>query len=360
MDQCGGVSDGFGEPARALRPKMRIGVVIPTYDHYGNAGVIRRLIGDAERLGYDSVWFGDHLIVPGYAVRQTDPHWYEALSCAILGMGMTDRLSFGMDVLVAPYRNPILLAKMAATASELSSGRLMLGLGVGFLKGEFEALGAPFERRGPMTDECLKVLRLLFEGRGAVSYHGEWVSFDDMYFGPIPARPPPLLVGGNHRRAIERAARLGDGWHPLFTSPEVYARGRARINQIRESEGLTSRPFTFSYSCAQTRLLARGESPPQAFSQKIQAPSDYEYIPEAGRAPDGRQRFIGTVEELQDDIAVFAAAGVEQLVLRFAMPQDPVVTADRISEHWRLFSEQVLPACRSFKGPALACQRSVS
>ena len=128
--------------------------------------MIRRLIGDAERLGYDSVWFGDHLIVPGYAVRQTDPHWYEALSCAILGMGMTQRLSFGMDVLVAPYRNPILLAKMAATASELSSGRLMLGLGVGFLKGEFEALGAPFARRGPMTDECLKVLRLLFEGRG--------------------------------------------------------------------------------------------------------------------------------------------------------------------------------------------------
>ncbi len=326
---------------------MQIGVVIPTYDHYGNAGVIRRLIGDAERLGYDSVWFGDHLIVPGYAVRQTDPHWYEALSCAILGLGLTQRLSFGMDVLVAPYRNPILLAKMAATASELSSGRLMLGLGVGFLKGEFEALGAPFERRGPMTDECLKVLRLLFEGRGPLSYHGEWVNFDDMYFGPTPARPPPLLVGGNHERAIERAARLGDGWHPLFTSPELYARGRARINQIREREGLMSRPFTFSYSCAQTRVLAPGESPPKGFSQKIQAPSDYEYIPETGRAPDGRQRFIGTVEELQDDIAAFAAAGVDQLVLRFAMPRDPVVTADRISEHWRLFSAQVLPACRT-------------
>jgi probable F420-dependent oxidoreductase len=325
---------------------LRIGVVIPTYDHYGNAGVIRRLIGDAERLGYDSVWFGDHLIVPGYAVRQTDPHWFEALSCAILGMGMTDRLSFGMDVLVAPYRNPILLAKMAATASELSSGRLMLGLGVGFLKGEFEALGAPFERRGPMTDECLKVLRLLFEGRGPLSYHGEWVSFDDMYFGPTPARPPPLLVGGNHERAIERAARLGDGWHPLFTSPELYARGRARINQIRAREGLVSRPFTFSYSCAQTRMLARGESPPQTFSQKIQAPGDYEYIPEAGRAPDGRQRFIGTAEELRGDIAAFAAAGVDQIVLRFAMPQDPVVTVDRIGDHWRLFSDEVLPACR--------------
>ena len=334
MDPCGGV-------------RVQIGLVIPTYDDYGNAGVIRRLIGDAERLGYDSVWFGDHLIVPGYAIRQTDPHWYEALSCAILGLGLTHRLSFGMDVLVAPYRNPILLAKMAATASELSSGRLMLGLGVGFLKGEFEALGAPFARRGSMTDEYLKVLRLLFEGRGPLSHHGEWVRFDDMYFGPVPARPPPLLVGGNHERAIERAARLGDGWHPLFTSPELYARGRARINQIREREGLTGRPFTFSYSCAQTRLLAPGEPPPQAFSQKDRAPGDYEYIPEAARAPDGRQRFIGTAEELRDDIAAFAAAGVDQIVLRFAMPHDPVVTVDRISEHWRLFSDEVLPACRA-------------
>ena len=107
-----------------------------------------------------------------------------------------------------------------------------------------------------------------------------------------------------------------------------------------------SRPFTFSYSCAQTRLLAPGEPPPQAFSQKVRAPSDYEYIPETGRAPDGRQRFIGTAEELQDDIAAFAAAGVDQIVLRFAMPHDPVVTVDRIHEHWRLFSDKVLRFCR--------------
>jgi alkanesulfonate monooxygenase SsuD/methylene tetrahydromethanopterin reductase-like flavin-dependent oxidoreductase (luciferase family) len=249
--------------------------------------------------------------------------------------------------LVAPYRNPILLAKMAATASELSSGRLMLGLGVGFLKGEFEALGAPFARRGAMTDECLKVLRLLFEARGPLSHHGEWVSFNDMHFGPVPARPPPLLVGGNHQRAIERAARLGDGWHPLFTSPELYARGRARINQIREREGLMNRPFTFSYSCAQTRLLAPDEPAPPAFSQKDQAPGDYEYIPEIARAPNGRPRFIGTAEELRADVAAFAAAGVEQIVLRFAMPHDPVVTVDRIREHWSLFSNEVLPACRA-------------
>jgi probable F420-dependent oxidoreductase len=327
---------------------MKIGVVIPTYDSYGDPRVIRRLIGEAEELGYDSVWFADHLIVPGYAVQQTDPHWYEALSCAILGMGMTNRLSFGTDVLVAPYRNPIVLAKMAATAAELSSGRLMLGLGVGFLRGEFDALGLPFTQRGAMTDEYLKVMRLLFEGgAGPPSYQGEWIRFEDAHFGPIPTVPPPLLVGGNHERALERAARLGDGWHPLFTSPELYARGRARINEIREREGLTRRPFTFSYSCPQTRLLAPGEPPPAFFSQKLKAPGDYDYIPEMGRARDGRQRFIGTAEELREDFAAFAAAGVVQIVLRFALPHDAVVTVDRIAAHWRSFSEQLLTSCKA-------------
>jgi alkanesulfonate monooxygenase SsuD/methylene tetrahydromethanopterin reductase-like flavin-dependent oxidoreductase (luciferase family) len=79
----------------------------------------------------------------------------------------------------------------------------------------------------------------------------------------------------------------------------------------------------------------------------VQAPSDYEYIPETGRAPDGRQRLIGTAGQLRDDIAAFAAAGVEQIVLRFAMPHDPVVTTERIGEQWRCFSEQVLPVCRA-------------
>jgi len=121
---------------------VRVGVVIPTYDSYGNAGVIRRLIGAAEVLGYDSVWFGDHLIVPGYAVRQTDPHWYEAMSCAILGMGMTSRLSFGTDVLVAPYRNPILLAKMAAMFEMVERH--------GIKKNSASIRGATRKRSGPM------------------------------------------------------------------------------------------------------------------------------------------------------------------------------------------------------------------
>jgi len=320
---------------------MRFGVVVPTYNDFASSEVLRRLILEAEALNYDSVWFGDHIVVPSYAVRQTDQRWYEALSCAMFGMGLTRRIGFGTDVLVAPYRSPILLAKMAATASELSGGRLTLGLGVGYLKGEFEALGIPpFNRRGDVTDEYMRVMRLLLESHGPVSHQGEWIKFHDVHFGPVPARAPPLLVGGNHERALERAARLGDGWHPLFISPERYAAGRARIEAARVRERLTARPFTYSYSCPQTRLLARGEPAPAAFVQKHDAPSDYDYIPEPGRAPDGRQRFIGTAEQLREDIQAFAAAGAEQIVLRFAMPHDPV---ELLVAQWREFRAQVLP-----------------
>lgn len=326
---------------------MRIGVCIPTYDAYGDGEVQRRLIVEAERYGFDSVWFGDHILVPSYAVKQTDPHWYDAVATAILGMGLTSRISFGTDVLVAPYRDPIRLAKMAATASELSGGRLMLGLGVGYLKGEFEALGVPpYERRGAVTDEYLRVMRLLFETHGPVAFDGEWIRFSEVEFGPVPRIAPPLLVGGNHDRAHERAARLGDGWHPLFCAPDAYARGRDRIGEIRAREGI-GRPFTFSYSCPQTRLLVPGEAMPRAFVQNTdEAPDDYDYVPETGRAADGRQRFIGTAEQLYDDIAAFAAAGVEQMVLRFAMSWDPVITPDRIGEQWQAFAELLLPAAR--------------
>lgn len=326
---------------------MRVGVVIPTYDQYGDAAVIRRLIGEAEALGYHSVWFGDHIVVPEYAIRRTDPHWFEAMTCAIAGIGMTSRLSFGTDVLVTPYRNPLLLAKMAATASELSAGRLLLGMGVGFLKGEFEALDAPpFSRRGAATDEYLRVMRLLFEADGdrPLSFDGEWIKFEDIRFGPRPAKAPPLLVGGNHRRAHERAARLGDGWHPLWATPEAYAEGRRRISQLRAAEDVT-RPFTFSFSCSYTRLLAVGEAAPVYAGHSGETPEDYDYVPVFPCAADGRQRFIGLPSQLQEDMAAYAEAGVEQIVLRFAFPWDPEIGVDRHIGQMRAFAEQVLPSC---------------
>lgn len=323
---------------------MRFGVCIPTYDQYGDPAVLARLIREAERIGYDSVWFGDHIVVPRYATAMTDPHWYEAITTAAVGIGMTSRLKFGTDVLVTPNRNPLLLAKMAATASELSDGRLMLGMGIGYLRGEFEALGSPpYERRGAVTDEYLRIMRLLFEARGPIAFKGEWFTFEEIRFGPVPASPPPLLVGGNHARALERAALLGDGWHPLFCDRHEYARGRHRILELREESGQT-RPFTFSYSCPRTRLLRPGEAPPVESYGLGERPEEYAYIPTIGRAAHGRQHFIGTAEQLIEDISAYAEAGVEQMVLRFALAWDPDITPERMVEQWVGFAELVAGA----------------
>jgi probable F420-dependent oxidoreductase len=308
---------------------MRFGVVIPTYGRFGDPTAIRALIDQAEAVGFESAWFGDHVVVPGYAADATDPHWYEALTCAIHGMGHTSRLRFGTDVLALPCREPLLLAKMAATASLLSGGRLSVGVGVGFLRGEFEALGAPpYDQRGAVTDELLEVLRLALTTTGPASFDGRWVRFEDMHFGPLPSAPPPLLVGGNGDRAIRRAAALGDGWHPLWPTPERYAEGRRRILELRREAGI-ARPFSFSYSCPHTVL--RDTPAPSAGSPAHHSGAlgpDYAYVPGLPHAPDGRVRFNGTAQQLRDDVAAFAAAGVEQLVVRLWIPSDVAQTVD--------------------------------
>jgi alkanesulfonate monooxygenase SsuD/methylene tetrahydromethanopterin reductase-like flavin-dependent oxidoreductase (luciferase family) len=269
----------------------------------------------------------------------------EAVTCAITGLALTSRLSFGTDVLVAPYRNPLTLAKMAATASLISPDRLQLGLGIGWLEGEFEALSAPpFSARAKATEECLEAMRLVFEGHGPQSYQGDWVRFQRVQFEPKPSGAVPLLVGGNHAKAIRRAALLGDGWHPLFMTEQDYAAGRAEIKRIRQEKEI-SRPFVFSYSCSQTRLLTDTAEPLLAHGSKPEDGSSY--APGYPRAADGRLRFMGTAQELRDDCSAYAAAGVEQLVLRFAVTRDAMIDPEAFMAQLRRFAEDVLPHCRA-------------
>ena len=326
---------------------MKLGVVIPTHDQYATEAAFRRIVATLERLEFDSAWFGDHVLLPDGHPPYLPPDWMEAVSCAIAGIGMTSRLSFGFDILVAPYRPPVLLAKMAATAVRLSGGRLILGLGIGWLAGEFETVGAPpYADRAAVTEEYLEVMRVLLETEGAASYDGKWVRFDRAHFGPRPAVAPPILVGGNHGKALRRAALLGDGWHPLFMEPEDYRKGRAEIERIRSEEGI-ARPFAFSYSASQTRLLAPGVPAMVKPPVTEQAPGHKaDYVPLLPRDAAGRQRFVGTADQLREDCAVLAEAGVEQLVVRPAMPMDAVIDIERYIEQLELMAAELLPFCR--------------
>jgi probable F420-dependent oxidoreductase len=296
------------------------GVVIPSFGAFADPDTAFALAQAAEDAGFDDIWFGDHIIVPGYAAAFTPPDWLDALTSCMVGLGATSRIRFGTDVLVAPYRNPILVAKMAASADRLSKGRLILGMGVGYLRGEFEALGAPpYAERGAVTDEYLEVMRLLWSSDGPVSYEGRYVSFSDALFGPRPVQEPmPLWVGGNAPAAFRRAARFGTGWHPLFPTPEQYAHGRREIVARRGDAGASG--FTFSFSCATTKLIAE---PPATYRTNTwdeigELPDDFSYAPPVPTAPDGRPRFVGTPDQVRSDVEEYQAAGVEHFTLRFA------------------------------------------
>jgi probable F420-dependent oxidoreductase len=319
---------------------MRIGVVIPTFDRFAESDAFRRLIQAVEMHGFDSAWFGDHIVFPADRPVYMGDSWLDAVTCAAVGVGMTTRLKFGTDVLVAPYRHPLLLAKMAITASRLSGGRFLLGLGIGWLEGEFRALQtSPFSARAEVTEEYLQVLRMTFDQAGELSYDGQWVQFDGVLVEPKPAPGGlPLLVGGNHANALRRAALLGDGWHPLFLTPDAYASGRAEIERIRAEKGVT-RPFIFSMSGSEARILADTE----AAQRTRVATESASYAPAVGLDDTGRQRFIGTAAQVRDDCIAFAGVGVEQLVLRFAVPNDPVTDLDMHLAQLELFARHVLP-----------------
>lgn len=281
---------------------MRFGLAVPAYGRHADTGRIRELLAAAEELGYDGAWFPDHVAVPDYAVKvNLSPPFLEPLAMCAWGLGITTRMRFGTDVLVAPYRHPLVVAATVNTMARLAPERLVLGVGIGYLRGEFEILGAgPYERRGALTDEFLQALRRPPEGYAVVE-------------APTPV---PVWVGGNGRAAERRAALLGDGWHPLWMPDTAYAEARGRILGLRAESGLTG-PFAFSYSCGATRLLDRPAETRPAPAPRPPAGSEFAYAPEPWLADDGRHRFVGTPDQVASDLRLLEAAGVDHVTLRF-------------------------------------------
>lgn len=173
-----------------------------------------------ERLGYDSVWGNDHVTTQDYVRKLFPgkyPNFYEPLITLAAIAGATKRIKLGTALLVLPMREPVYLAKQVLTLDQVSDGRFILGVGIGAYREEFTAWGGKRiegKRRGDLMDEGLAALKLLFEQPQA-SYDGNYVSFKDVEMHPKARRQPfPLYVGGHNLEAVERAARLGEGWLP--------------------------------------------------------------------------------------------------------------------------------------------------
>ncbi len=200
---------------------MRLEVVLPDESPTMPARRIADLARAAEDLDYDTAWLPDHILPPD-AYGAVFGGVYEPLVTIGHLSATTRRLRLGTSVLVVPLRDPFVLAKQVATLHHLSEGRIVLGVGVGWNEQEFQAVGAEYPRRGAITDDALDLLRHLFTG-GAAPYRGRRYSFDIGVFEPVPAGGVPVMVGGNSDAALRRAARHGDSWQGLPTSPAVFA-----------------------------------------------------------------------------------------------------------------------------------------
>jgi len=297
---------------------VRFGFAVPAYGTAIDAG-IGELLDAGEELGFDSAWWPDHIAVPEYATAvNLQTPFLEPLAACAWGLGRTSRLCFGTDVLVAPYRHPLAVAAMIGTMGALAGDRLVLGVGIGYLRGEFEVLGADYDARAATTEEWVRALREPPDGFSVVQ---------------APSRVP-VWIGGNNPRAHRRAALLGDGWHPLWLPPDEYAAARREILDIRRAAGLDA-PFTFSFSAGPMRFsdVPAGGWPPAP--PRAPEGSEFRYSPEFWMAPDGRPRLVGSPDDLIGDLQLLADAGVDHVTLRFGTV-DP--------EPYERFAAEVLPA----------------
>lgn len=212
---------------------MQIGLCLP---HYGRPLEPDRLLAVARRAearGLDALWVTDHVIVPRdvhiiYKTEMLDP-----LAVLPWLAAATERILLGTSVIILPYRSPLPVAKLLASVDVLSGGRLVFGAGVGWMEGEFAALGVPFRERGSRTDEALELIRAVWT-RTEPALETRRHRLDGVVASPLPLQKPrpPIWIGGGSEAAFRRVARHGDGWHATAADPETFRRGAEAVRRL--------------------------------------------------------------------------------------------------------------------------------
>jgi probable F420-dependent oxidoreductase len=286
---------------------MEFGLHLPASSQGVKPEDLIRFAQQAEALGFYCLTIADHVIVPKnisipypYTVDGKYPgtgHHLETLTTMSFLAGATQRIRFITSVMIAPYRNPIITAKMLASLDVLSQGRVILGLGVGWMKEEFENLQAPaYQERGRVTDEYIKAFRELWTNENP-SFSGKYCKFSDIIFLPKPVQKPaiPIWIGGHSKQAIRRAARLGDGWHPIGgvptipLEPEDLRKDLQLLAEYAQAAGRDPKKI---------RIALKGS----LFDREKQI------------APGRRRRFLGSAEEIISDIREYESAGVDTMI----------------------------------------------
>ncbi|MFB3091907.1 MAG: LLM class F420-dependent oxidoreductase [Dehalococcoidia bacterium] len=285
----------------------------------------------ADELGFDSAFLGDHIVIPDSFVSEYpysatgaftaagSGECLEQLTVLTFVAAKTQRIRLAPSVMILPHRNPLVAAKILATIDVLSKGRLILGVGVGWLREEFEALGLPpFEERGAVSDEYIRVFKELWT-KDNPSFQGKYCSFSNIRFEPKPVQKPhpPIWIGGESPPALRRAAALGDAWHPIGSNPryplvtaDQLKESVGRLAQYAERAGRNPSEIEVAYRVPQYRLTDEGHTQP----------------------------FVGSADQIADDIRAFAAVGAKHLVFDFR--SDDVKKSVELIEQ---FASQIMP-----------------
>jgi probable F420-dependent oxidoreductase len=235
---------------------VQFGALVGNFGTYGEDPGVDGCIevaDEAERLGFDSVWVHDHVVMPadvtsrylynesGDSPFRPDQFIYDPITVMAAIAARTQRVLIGTSVLIVPYRNPLVLAKELSTIDRISHGRVALGIGVGWMREEFDALGIGdlYERRGAVTDEFMAACIDLWTQDGPSSFDGRWVRYRDVGANPRPVQQPhiPIWVGGKTPAAHRRVARYGSGYHTVASTPEQVAREVAAVRVELERVG---------------------------------------------------------------------------------------------------------------------------
>jgi probable F420-dependent oxidoreductase len=294
---------------------MKYGFYLPTRGQTATPEALEALLARGEALGFDSVMIADHVVFPTeirskypYTVSGAFPGYGDALEQLTLMAfvaGITKRLRLVTSVMILPYRNPVLTAKMLATVDVLSRGRVTVGVGVGWLREEFEALQASdFDRRGAVSNEYLQIFKALWT-QDPADFAGEFYQFAGLRCLPHPLQKPhpPIWIGGHSRPALRRVAKYGNGWHPVGANPAVPLRPQElqtaldELQRFVEAEGRDPAAITISFKAPLYDVSPAGQLDRQAGME--------------------RRPFSGTPAQVAEDIATYGRLGVSELIFDF-------------------------------------------
>lgn len=259
---------------------------------------IKKLAVEAEKLGYNSLWVADHLVYPQALGSQ---NIYEALTTLAALSLVTNRVKLGTSILL-PLRHPLLLANMISTIDHASNGRVILGIGAGWYKPEFDASGVPYNKRGEVEEEEIRLLKLLWS-KSNVNFHGEHFKAEDLSMNPKPFQKPhpKIWLGGHVTKTFKRTAKSGDGWLAWCPTLEVCSRGISEIRSFCKASGRDTSEVEFAadfLACIKKDgELARKE----AQKKNLKA----------------EESIIGNPEECIERIRNYARLGVSQIIFSF-------------------------------------------